>query len=233
MQSLMDIGQANPYEQVGRQVGLRIWVAIAGAQGGILMRKSGFLRNDKIIKIKKILYVFLGISACFLVVHAFKWLITDELPGEPAIPQVVQYLHDLESPDSPEITTKEGTPVVLADAIPLQERLEFKVRNRIIFSFTNDLNIMITNHTDDEMGFSPELDALEIFENNSWTYVPIVRSTRLGAYALGMRANCDMVVSYPLYCYDLKKGRYRAIIGYRTAVYFIVQSVEFKVVGIF
>lgn len=32
LRSYMDIGRANPYEQAGRQAGLRIWVADAGVR---------------------------------------------------------------------------------------------------------------------------------------------------------------------------------------------------------
>lgn len=199
------------------------------------MKKSMCLQSSFINKLREILYFLLAIIAAFLVIRGFKWLIAEDHSNiQPPQPQTLQWLHELESSDSISLTEKDGTSVVLADDVPVRERLEFKIKNKFVFSFTRELDMRITNNTNDAIFMGMTLDGLEVLENNKWIYFPPSGSYALDAIAIiKVRSESETTIAYPIYHYDLKKGHYRAIISYRHSGQLIITPVEFDVTGIF
>lgn len=196
------------------------------------MKKLINLQNDNKNLLKKSLYFLFVIIAAFLIIRGFKWLISEDYSTvQPA--QEVQWLHELESSDSAFITKDDGTPVVLTDNIPKNKRLDFKLKNKIIFSFTRELDILITNNTNDSISLGQTLAGLEIFENNKWTYFPPSRGVGFDAIAVVLHNDAETVIAYPIHHYDLKRGHYRAIISYYYSGQLIINPVEFDVTGIF
>lgn len=190
---------------------------------------SHYKRKDMLKRILCFLFVIL---ASFLIIHGFKWLISEDYSTVPP-PQTLQWLHKLESTDSTPVVRDDGTSVVLADDVPANKRLEFKLKNRIVFRFTRELDILITNNTNNSISLGKTLGGLEILENDKWTYFPPSKGVGFDAIAVVLHNDAETVIAYPIHHYDLKRGHYRAIISYYYSGQLIINPVEFDVTGIF
>ncbi len=144
------------------------------------------------------------------------------------------YLNELEKADERTKIYNRNTLALLAKNVLPKDKLDIKITNKFVTTFSNDLHLIITNNTDYDISISAvNLDGLEVYQNGEWLALSAKKNTVVDALACEILPGISIKYNLSLNQYFLKKGRYRAVVGYFNRDVYIVDTIEFTISGLF